>query len=97
MDNRYWSNGCPALMQDGRFITNHVRTTVFDQFIKNVNEIESAHDYRKFLQQHGDSILNKERNYMVKNNSCNMNGKCLKLSGKEPHNVIPCSTCHIQK
>ena len=61
MDNRYWSNGCPALMQDGRFITNHVRSAVYDQFVKNVNNIQSAHDYRLYLQQHGDEILNKER------------------------------------
>ena len=97
MDNRYWSHGCPALMQDGRFITNYVRSNVFDQFVRNVNEIQSSHEYRLFLQQNGDSILNKERAYLVKNNSCNINGKCAPLSGKEPHNVIPCGSCYEQK
>ena len=59
-DNRYWSNGCPPLMSDGRFITNHVRYNVFDQFIRNMNEISNNHDYRHFLQNNGDTILNKE-------------------------------------
>ena len=97
MDNRYWSNGCPALMQDGRFITNHVRSAVYDQFVKNVNDIQSAHDYRLYLQQHGDEILNKERSFMIKNNTCDVNGKCLPLSGKNSQNVIPCGTCYEQK
>ena len=97
MDNRYWSQGCPALMQDGRFISNYVRSNVFDQFVRNVNEIKSAHDYRLFLQQNGDSILNKERAYLVKNNTCNINGKCVPLSGKEPLNVLPCGSCYEQK
>lgn len=93
MDNRYWANGCPALMQDGRFLTNHVRFNVFDQFIKNINEIQSVHDYRAFLQKSGDDILNKERAALVQNNTCNVNGKCLPISGKGNQNVLPCGTC----
>ena len=80
MDNRYWSNGCPALMQDGRFITNYTRMNIIEQIIKNVNDIESSHDYRFFLQKNGDSIINKEKEFFAINNSCNINGKCLKLS-----------------
>ena len=103
MDNRYWSNGCPALMQDGRFITNYVRPNIIDQIIKNENNISSSHDYRLFLQKNGDSIINKERELLLKNNTCNVNGKCLNLSNNslyygiscdDPHqNVIP-STCN---
>lgn len=92
-DNRYWSNNCPALMSDGRFITNYVRYNVFDQMVRNVNEISNNHDYRHFLQNNGDQILNKERQTLVKNNTCAVNGKCLPLSGKAT-NVLPCSTCY---
>lgn len=95
MDNRYWENGCPALMQDGRFLTNYVRGAVFDQFIRNLNDIKSAADYRKYLQTEGDNIMNKERIYLMKNNSCSVNGKCVKISGNAPFNVIPCATCGI--
>ena len=103
MDNRYWSNGCPALMQDGRFITNYVRPNIIDQIIKNENNISSSHDYRLFLQKNGDSIINKEREFFIKNNTCNVNGKCLNLSNNSlffgiscddpPQNVIP-SNCN---
>ena len=37
MDNRYFNHGCPALMQDGRFITNFTRQRVVDQYIRGVN------------------------------------------------------------
>ncbi len=93
MDNRYWGNGCPALMQDGRFLTNYVRGAVFDQFVRNVNEIKSSTEYRQFLQAEGDKILNRERAYLIKNNTCEVNGKCVTLSGKGHHNVIPCHSC----
>ena len=90
MDNRYWSNECPALMQDGRFITNYIRSNVFEQLIKNTNGIESVHDYRLFLQKNGDSILNREREILVKINTCDVNGKCVNLS----NNIhLYCTTC----
>ena len=31
----------------------------------------------------------------MKNNSCSVNGKCVKISGNAPFNVIPCATCGI--
>ena len=37
MDNRYYNYGCPAIMHDGRFITNYVRGRVVDQIIKHLN------------------------------------------------------------
>lgn len=94
MDNRYWENGCPALMQDGRFITNYTRFNVTDQFIKNVNEITSIHDYKSFLQKNGDTILNREKAKLEELNTCKVNGKCVPLSGKGNLNVLPCPTCH---
>ena len=93
MDNRYWSNGCPPLMSDGRFLTNHVRFNVVDQFIRNMNELPNNHEYRHFLQKNGDEILNKERQVLTKNNTCAVNGKCVPVSGKAT-NVLPCSTCY---
>lgn len=80
MDNRYWSNGCPALMQDGRFITNYVRTNIIDQVLRDVNNIKSSSEYRLFLQNNSESIITKERENLLKNNTCNVDGKCVKLS-----------------
>jgi hypothetical protein len=93
MDNRYWSYGCPALMQDGRFLTNYVRFNVFDQNIRYINNIETAFEYRKFLQTNGDIILNREREFLNKNNRCQVNGACLPLNGKEQGNILPCGNC----
>jgi len=93
MDNRYWSYGCPPIMQDARHVTNYTRMNVFDQFIRNVNKIENGTQYRFFLQSYGDEIMNRERAFVEKNNTCQINGKCVPLSGKT-HNVIPCANCY---
>jgi hypothetical protein len=93
MDNRYFSYGCPPLMQDGRFLTSYVRSNVFDQFIRNVNQVNSSQEYRELLQTKGDDMLNKERAELIKNNVCNVNGVCLPLSNPKGQNVLPCGYC----
>jgi hypothetical protein len=80
MDNRYFSYGCPPLMQDARHITNYMESRVYEQFIRNVNNIESAQDYKRFLQIHGDTIINRERAQQEKMNTCAVHGKCVPLS-----------------
>ena len=80
MDNRYFQYKCPPLMQDGRFITNYVKNSTFEQFIRNVNQIDSAQDYKQFLQKNGDTIINRERAYYESINTCPVNGKCVPLN-----------------
>lgn len=74
MDNRYFKQGCPPLMHDGRFITNYNRFPIFEQYIKNINKISSAQEYRQFLQKNGDTIINNERAYFNKVATCNILG-----------------------
>lgn len=74
MDNRYYQQGCPARMHDGRFITNYNRLSIFEQYIKNINNISSAQDYKKFLQKNGDILINNERAYYNKRNTCILTG-----------------------
>lgn len=88
MDNRYFNHGCPALMQDARFITNYTRGRVFDQFIRSTNNIESVHDYRTFLQSNADTIMTREREYAEKQNTCSLNGECAELGNK---NTFDCA------
>lgn len=91
MDNRYFIHGCPALMQDARFITNYTDSRVFDQFIRNVNKISSAQEYKKFLQENTEELINREREYLMKTNHCNVDGKCLPIS----NSVYPtCNECN---
>jgi hypothetical protein len=81
MDNRYFKYNAPALMQDGRFITNYVESRIFEQLIRNVNNIDSAQEFKRFLQNNGDNILNKERAYHQQQNTSTVDGKCVPLSG----------------
>jgi hypothetical protein len=83
MDNRYFTYGCPALMQDKRFITNYIRGRVYDQYIRKINNIDSSMDYKLFLQQNTETILNRERNILNDLHTCNTNKKCLPLSEYE--------------
>jgi hypothetical protein len=63
-------------MQDGRFITNYSSNRTFEQNIRNINHIGSAYDYKNFLQKNANTIINNERNYMINNNTCNIDGNC---------------------
>lgn len=81
MDNRYYNYNCPALMNDGRFINNYVRSSTFDQYVRNVNNINSANEYRHYLQNNGHEIINNIKGYLHQNNTCSVQGKCLPMSG----------------
>ena len=80
MDNRYFQYNCPALMQDARFVTNYLPKRDIEQYIRNINKIVSAQDYKLFLQKNGDVIQNRERAYLQKVNTCSINGACAPLS-----------------
>lgn len=81
MDNRYYNYNCPALMNDARFINSYVRSSTFDQYIRNANDIKSANEYRHYLQNNGDQIINNIKAYLRQSNTCSVEGKCLPLSG----------------
>lgn len=76
MDNRYYKFGCPALMSDGRFLTSYVDSDVMNQYIRHANKIKSSNDFRNFLQKNGEDIMNKEKKFLEKKNTCSVNGKC---------------------
>ena len=56
MDNRYFKYGCPPLMNDGRFISNYIRSSTFDQYVRNLNNIESVDDSKK-IKCFGKSVI----------------------------------------
>lgn len=70
MDNRYFQNSCPPLMQDARFITNYVESRIFEQNIRLTNNLKTAYDYKNFLQNNAEEIMMREKEYMIKNNTC---------------------------
>jgi len=58
-------------MQDGRFISSYNRSRSVDQFIKNINNLDSAHDYKLFLQDNTSQILTNLNKSLKENNMCN--------------------------
>jgi hypothetical protein len=97
MDNRYFKYNCPALMNDGRFLTNYTRSSTFDQFIRNENNINSAQDYKNYLQQNGEVIMNNVKAYLNETNTCVVKGQCLPLNpsieGDKPYKTEQCNFC----
>jgi len=92
MDNRYYKYGCPALMSDGRFLTSYVDSDVLNQYIRHVNKLKSSNDFRIFLQKNGNTIINRERALLIKNNTCSVHGKCTKTgcAKKECRGMCKC-------
>lgn len=68
-------------MNDARFISNYVRSSTFDQYIRNQNKIVTADEYRHYLQNNGATFINNLKAYYHENNTCAVKGKCLPMSG----------------
>ena len=88
MDNRYFQYNSPALMSDGRFITNYLPDRTVEQYIRHINNIDSAQDYKLFLQTNGDTIMNREREIMTKLNTGSVNGNCLSVNDMPYETII---------
>lgn len=73
MDNRYFNNSCPPLMQDARFVTNYSDKRILDQQIRSINKIDDIYIYKQFLQENAENIMNNERKEIMKQNTCFVN------------------------
>ena len=71
MDNRSYTCNCPPLMQDGRFISSYIRSRSVDQFIKNINNINTVHNYKLYLQDNTTQILTNLNKLLTENYMCN--------------------------
>ena len=69
MDNFY--KGCPAKMADGRFLTDYRTANAREQYIKTINGFHRDDDYRMFLQQSANQIMDKEWDFFRAEASCN--------------------------
>jgi len=97
MDNRYYNYGCPAIWSNSRDLTNYYGQRVFDQYIKNTNNIQSAQEYRHFLQDNAETIINRETTFLVSRNTCNVNGACVPIDYKMENNPKRVSDCNCKK
>ena len=70
MDNRYFKVNCPALMMDGRFITDYTKNSIREQELRKHYKLCTSYDYKMFLQQNATKILNNEYKKYIFNNIC---------------------------
>ena len=74
MDNQFYAQGCPAIMNDGRFITSYSTEQTIVDSIRLANRIDVCkydnNDFRFFLQNNACKIMQKEREYLSRNYFC---------------------------
>jgi len=75
-NNVYYDDGCPALMEDGRFITNWRPSNEITEEIGTWNNIGNSNQLRLFLQTNGTNLLKKQNSYLTQNNSCQSKTAC---------------------
>lgn len=69
-DNIYYSNGCPANMSDGRFITYYNSTNELTENMRKINGFQSHNQFRTFMQKYGDLFMKVEHDYIINKNNC---------------------------
>ena len=67
-NNKYFD--CPALMADGRIMTDYRQNGTLNDMIRLNNNVMSSYDYRQFLQSNAQDIMNINENYIVEKNGC---------------------------
>jgi len=86
MNNNPKYNLCPPRMDDGRHFTDYRPGCIVDSTIRSQNHINNNFDYRMFLINNADKVIQNFRYEAVKKNKCescdNKNG-----SYKYPINV----------
>jgi hypothetical protein len=70
-ENRAWD--CPPRMADGRLFTDY-RPQCVQSLQYREDAMQSSHDYRQYMIQHGISIINQERDQAAKKAEC---GPCV--------------------
>ena len=80
MDNRTVNNkyaGCPAIMMDGRILTDYRPSLYVDSMLMQANGIGSSNDYRKFLMNNALSLIKTNDVYVERRleTMCNQDAK----------------------
>jgi hypothetical protein len=68
MDNFY--KDCPPVMSDGRHFTDYKSAVRRNEYIKYINTLYRDDEYRLFLQDNANKILDNVWNYHKKNTNC---------------------------
>ena len=83
MDNFY--KNCPPRMEDARFLTDWRPSNVREQYIRNINGFVRTDEFRSFLQQNGDKIMDNEWRVLKEQNSCPIKTCIFNLPTRVPY------------
>jgi hypothetical protein len=67
-DNKFY--GCPPRMSDARAMTDYRPNCHVNDLIKADNEISNSFQYRQFLQQNGEQLMDRHRQLACEKNCC---------------------------
>jgi len=70
MNNIFFNNNCPVMDNDkGRLFTNYGHSKYINNNIKKMNNLENDNQFRLFLQNNGENLINIERK-LLDNKKC---------------------------
>ena len=75
-NNVYFNDGCPALMEDGRFLTNWRSSSEVTNEMGIFNNLQNSNEVRAFLQNNGLNLMREQRAYLAQTNSCTPGTAC---------------------
>jgi len=69
-DNALYQQDCPALMSDGRHVTDYRPSCYVHDLILKQNGIRNSHQMRHFLQNNADALMKVNTDYARTKTSC---------------------------
>ncbi len=71
MNNALNNRDCPALMADGRLVTDYRPSCEVHDLIIKQNGLMNSYDYRQFMINNAATLMQLDRNYYEARNQCN--------------------------
>jgi hypothetical protein len=75
----------PGIMEDSRLFTDYNSNAVLNKSMRDLNKIKSNEDYRKYLTNNAQSIINQNLETATFENNCNVMMKLDSENKNHPH------------
>lgn len=76
LNNCHYKSGCPALMSDGRFITDYRPSHETTEALRKANGFTSHNDFRDYLHKNADKIQAADQSVFLRDNTCSPDKAC---------------------
>jgi hypothetical protein len=87
MNNSYVSQDCPALMSDGRFVTDYRPSNELHSSIRYHNRLYDSNQYRQFMINNAEKMMQMTRDFYSDLRGCKAgNQGCTLFSHPDPSN-----------